>query len=588
MGSRSTLCSEEVAASDVEEYSVHFEVYDTEVSESAGSTPIIKISGLCDDDERAPYLRQYLQRLLAEQRNTGISATSMPKEPEPHRPLSLQDFRNQIVASPEMLSAPVNCRSFQAVPGEGQFALAPGPLYMRKNCSAGDSPDRRSRTSCEFASSSMHTKLFNNNIYAQASFHPSHKAARTFGDRPLVRDFSLAGRASPNYCGNEQCVNQGRQNKTQTNLQGTVRAKCSARAGHSEFDAQGCGSGRCDVGVDNDVRSSIRRAEARGRKRTTIPSRLSEAYRGTSCNPRNATACTYTLDKRNRHRCTPAGRLECSDLDCVEETVTTRHLPAAPAMEIPRRYQRPAPQQRSWGCSDICAVYKVLPPQPSGQDSRWTVPNFRMKAAEEQLKEVYVSPSNKVWVEASSSPLPPTDRFTPDHVMEGRADDPESSDKGAQREKSFEEKQTQTSVLLDGTIFAAMTSFIDWFACACYDLASCFPGVHGHKLNGTRLEDFGRTDPDVWNIVLKLVQERMTSVSLRSIAQKGMFVEGMRGEGECPKDRWPQEVHGLPERLSSSLDVSLGQNIDDASSHDFTHVHSCPRIGGGFHSNLTI
>lgn len=588
MGSRSTLASGREDASYVEEYSVHVEVYDTEVSESPGSTPIIKISGLPDNDERAPYLREYLQRLLAEQRNETASATSMPKPPERHRPLSLQDFRNQSAASPETLSAPANCRSFHAAPAEGQFALPPVPLIIRTNCSAGDSPYRSSSKFCEFISSDTHGKLVNN-LPVKAPFCSSHNSARTSEDGPLLLDCSLARGAPPNYWRKEQRITNGRQNVPHSNQQGSVRAKSKTRNGQPEHTAQQSGFGSSDVGTDNDVRTSLRRTVARGRTRTTIPSRLSEAYRGTSCNRRNATACTYTLDKRDRRRCSPAGRIERSDLDCVEETVTTRHLPAAPAPKTTRRYQRPVAQPSSWGCSDICAVYKVLPPRPARQDSRWTVPNFRMKAAEEQLKEVYVSPSSKVWVEASSLPLKKVGRVIPDHGVKSLADGPTSSEKGAQSKTNFDEKQTQTSVLPDGTLFAAMASFIDWFAFASYDLVSSLPGIQVHKLDGTLLEDFGRTDPGVWNTVLKLVQERMTSVALRSTAQKGFLLEGMRGDGECPKDHRPQKAYGLPERLLSSLDVSLGRDvIDDAWSYDFTPQNSFPGFGGGRNSNLTV
>ncbi|KAH6924923.1 hypothetical protein HPB50_026428 [Hyalomma asiaticum] len=57
MGSCSTLdLAEEDDGSFTDEYSVRIEVYETEVTDSGGSAPIIKISGLCDTDHRASYL----------------------------------------------------------------------------------------------------------------------------------------------------------------------------------------------------------------------------------------------------------------------------------------------------------------------------------------------------------------------------------------------------------------------------------------------------------------------------------------------------------------------------------------------------
>ncbi|KAL1442502.1 hypothetical protein MTO96_046389, partial [Rhipicephalus appendiculatus] len=56
MGSRSTLEPEEDYGSFTDEYSVRIEVYETEVTDSGGSAPIIKISGLCNADDPMPYL----------------------------------------------------------------------------------------------------------------------------------------------------------------------------------------------------------------------------------------------------------------------------------------------------------------------------------------------------------------------------------------------------------------------------------------------------------------------------------------------------------------------------------------------------
>ncbi|KAL1483950.1 hypothetical protein MTO96_032861 [Rhipicephalus appendiculatus] len=99
MGSRSTLEPEEDYGSFTDEYSVRIEVYETEVTDSGGSAPIIKISGLCNADDPVPYLigQQSERRFAAVDQAAMCSATQVYKDQLP-RFQSLQVLRTAPVA----------------------------------------------------------------------------------------------------------------------------------------------------------------------------------------------------------------------------------------------------------------------------------------------------------------------------------------------------------------------------------------------------------------------------------------------------------------------------------------------------------
>ncbi|KAH7939587.1 hypothetical protein HPB52_014515 [Rhipicephalus sanguineus] len=99
MGSRSTLEPEDDYGSFTDEYSVRIEVYETEVTDSGGSAPIIKISCLCNTDDPVPYLigQQCRSRFATADQATKCSATHVYKDQLP-RFQSLQLLRSGPVA----------------------------------------------------------------------------------------------------------------------------------------------------------------------------------------------------------------------------------------------------------------------------------------------------------------------------------------------------------------------------------------------------------------------------------------------------------------------------------------------------------
>ncbi|XP_037526433.1 uncharacterized protein LOC119403578 [Rhipicephalus sanguineus] len=223
MGSRSTLEPEDDYGSFTDEYSVRIEVYETEVTDSGGSAPIIKISGLCNTDDPVPYLigQQCRSRFATADQATKCSATHVYKDQLPR---------------------------FQSL------------------------------------------QLTENNEY---------------------------------YRGSAKSTSVEKDNK----------AACQTRC------------------------------VPRSRKTTTIPSRLSRSLWDAENQRRRRSECTYTLDRLPRSTCSCVERVTRHRLHCIEETVTTRHLPAVERRRLVRHHACETSLQEGWACTDLCAVYRILPPE---------------------------------------------------------------------------------------------------------------------------------------------------------------------------------------------------------------------------------
>ncbi|XP_077486392.1 uncharacterized protein LOC144097603 [Amblyomma americanum] len=279
MSSRSTFGGAEEDTGYFEEYSVHVEVYDTEVTDSAGSTPIIKISGLCDSHNSAPYLMspRSLSRLLDQV--SSPSAAHICERTQLNRFQSLQVFRDCSNSTPPIPSAASRPCSNGTVALTGSCAN----LSKRENVPADVSL-----------------------IHREQRF-----IAQSLSCSSVIVD-------ATHDCGSMHCL-----------------AECSALGHHSSSltRVSTCASG------NRKFCTPSRRALRRSRKTTAIPSRLSGSFREAEKRVAVGCECTCTFGRSVGGACSVTEPLPGSHLGCMEEIITIHHLPAADRRKLVRRQE---------------------------------------------------------------------------------------------------------------------------------------------------------------------------------------------------------------------------------------------------------
>lgn len=451
----------------MDQYSVHVDVYDTEVSDSAGSAPIIKISGLCDAHGTSPHLMtpRSLSRLLDQATASKICEQRL------HRFQSLQVFRDYSNPATSPTSAAVSPRSKDTAP----LTDACGDLAEEKNVT---------------------TDVF-----------LAHREERFFALRGSCRADTVGA-----VC---------KRSSTHS------RAKCSATDEHPSGRVRA----RTCVVDDGKLCTPSRRAARRSLKRTTIPSRLSKSFREVENRTTLGSACP--LDVAVGGASSAAEPLPGSKLNCMEEIVTIRHLPAAARRQFVRRHECETSLQDCWGSSDLSAVYRLLPSRRMQQGCQLAVSEVQTGAAEEEFREVYVSDCHSEWVDAlgPSFPRRAAQSFPTECPGGGRARSHIRYTGHAVRAQ-----ETQTEDALQETLPSTISCLVEWFSTTCYDLVARLAAIHATEPDRSSPRRFSGASTDLWYRVMQNVQETMASVQAQP-RDRGYRIDGMRGEGECPVER---------------------------------------------------
>ncbi|XP_049529210.1 uncharacterized protein LOC125947825 [Dermacentor silvarum] len=535
MGSRSTFAGEEDDGSFIDEYSVCIEVYETEVTDSGGSAPIIKISGLCDADGPATYLCQHsLEHLTATGQAADPSVIHANKDRVP-RFQSLQVIRSGHAA--RLLLQP-----------ETPISRGGAPMKEALN----DRPRWEGPVTDAFAGD----------------------ANRKWSS--LSMKFTATGRTiTAHSCTPQNCVSSVLQ----------CREQCSALGRRPTENRGYSRPPRQSTGVSKDTKfTSLRPRVPRSRKRTTIPSRLSGSFWDAEYEGRRGSASTYTLDRLPCGVCSAMQQVTRCDLDCIEETVTTRHLPAPETRTIVRRHDCETSIQEGWGCADLCAVYRILPPQIIRQGCQRAETTIKTTAAADELREVYVSSSDNVWLEALSSPFARREISMKNASTQNRersracclVEATSAATKGAC------DQETKTLFPSQVTLPSIVTSLVDRFAVTCYEVVARLSTAESDKVDVSLSENLVKCNADVWNRVMQHVQERMAGVALAFVGGSSGPTDGMRGEGECLVERPTKKPCAAARRLSSRLDISDKQDLSGSRRDGhLAQAMSCPGMDGG-------
>ncbi|XP_065294106.1 uncharacterized protein [Dermacentor albipictus] len=491
MGSRSTSSGED--GSFVDEYSVRIEVYDTEVTDSGGSAPIIKISGLCDAVDPATYLRQHsTEHLTATSQAADHSVTHAYKDRVP-RFQSLQVLRSGPAA--HLWLQPESCLIRGTAPAMETLNDPPRWESPVTDAFAGDT-DRK---------------------------WPS-----------LSTKFTAAGRKSrAHQCTPQDCVSSLFQCREQCSALGRRPTKSCNRPV------------RQSTGVSKDTKyASLRPHVPRSRKRTTIPSRLSRSFWDADNHGSRGRGFSYALERLPCGVCRAVEQVTRCHLDCIEETVTTRHLPAMETRKIVRHHACESSLQGGWGCADLCAVYRKLPPQIFRQDCQWAGSRVETKTAADEMREIYVSTSDSVWLDALTSPFPRRDTSTKNASTRYRERSRACSvvDAATTTTTGARGHETRTLLPSQGTLPSIVASLVDRFAVTCYEVVARVSAAESDKADIYLSENFVESTADVWNRVMGHVQERMAGVALPFVGGRICPADGMRGEGECPVERKTKKV----------------------------------------------
>ncbi|KAL1442501.1 hypothetical protein MTO96_046388 [Rhipicephalus appendiculatus] len=262
--------------------------------------------------------------------------------------------------------------------------------------------------------------------------------------------------------------------------------------------------------------------------------------------PRSTCSCVEQVTRRRLH--------------CVEETVTTRHLPAVERRSLVRRQACETSLQEGWGCTDLCAVYHILPPQKISRGYRWSASKTETRAAAEELREVFVSASDNVLLDTLNSPFPRRESSVKNTLAKKRDTSRVCSPATAASRQNVAlcDRETQTMPLLQPALPSTVTSLVDRFTLTCYEVVARLFTDASDKEDESMAENFAIPNADVWNRVMLHVQERMASVALHFSG--GRPADGMRGEGECAVGRRARMPCGAPRRPSLH-DLSAEQNF---------------------------
>ncbi|KAL3235239.1 hypothetical protein MRX96_048354 [Rhipicephalus microplus] len=459
--SRSTPDPEEDYGSFTDEYSVRIEVYETEVTDSGGSAPIIKISGLCNAHDYVPYLigQQCRSRFTAVDQATGKCSDTQVYKTQLPRFQSLQVLRSGPVNSefPKPKSSPVQDVALQ------------------------------------------------------------HDAAKATWEIPVPDAFG--GDARPVLRHNCSTVSSVRPWADDT------RPKTLA-----------AGDQRKAFVSTRTIKQPVRHAMfCEAVKQLQFHLDFPEAYGALRINVADILSVSTPPDNVPRSRC--SCEVTRRRLQCVEETVTTRHLPAAERRKLVRHHTCETSVQEGWGCADTCSVYRILPPQNISRRFQWDASKIETRATAAELREVFVSASENVLLDVLGSPYPKKESsVTNSSARKWDASRVRSKATTANRMKVAAcDRETQTLPLPPLALPPTVTSLVDQFALTCYEVVARLSTDASDKVGESTTEIFAIRNADIWNRVMLHVQERMASVTLPLLV--GRPADGMRGEGECPIGR---------------------------------------------------
>ncbi|XP_075724424.1 uncharacterized protein LOC142767087 [Rhipicephalus microplus] len=486
MGSRSTPDPEEDYGSFTDEYSVRIEVYETEVTDSGGSAPIIKISGLCNAHDYVPYLigQQCRSRFTAVDQPAGKCSDTLVYKTQLPRFQSLQVLRSGPVNSefPNPKSSAVQDVALQHDAAKATWEIPVPDAF------GGD--------------------------------------ARRKWSIPSPKLIAVDTTCTENCCPLYSCASAQVQHREQ----------CSALGGRHPTENTGCRRSAKSICLNKDNKAASQtRYVPRSRKTTAIPSRFFRGLWGAEDQRRRHIECIDTPDNVPRSRC--SCEVTRRRLQCVEQTVTTRHLPAAERRKLVRHHTCETSVQEGWGCADTCSVYRILPPQNISRRFQWDASKIETRVTAAELREVFVSASENVLLEVLGSPYPKKESsVTNSSARKWDASRVRSKATTANRMKVAAcDRETQTLPLPPPALPPTVTSLVDQFALVCYEVVARLSTDASDKVGESTTENFAIRNTDIWNRVMLHVQERMASVTLPLLV--GHPADGMRGEGECPIGR---------------------------------------------------
>lgn len=616
----SLSCNDDVHENFVEEYSVRVEVYETEVtgSSSAGSAPVIKISGLSDSGDigqecspqhhLASNLKRSLGRLLGDKKTRKIgSCLPLSKSLqllECHRASSM-------TASGTMSTCCMTCRNHKSQ----TTVLAPFGDYKEKVCTSRlgvTSPEERL---CHYTHPFA---LRKRTSMTSGKTHILGKWEASCSNPPLQR--RINGR--PRKESTTRAMKQGvfsvptrvpRKTSKKRMFASRSLKTANSHAQYLDHTAKSCGmKPHCCASREHSFESCSTKNGTARISRCSWESlsccHVWERYPSSAERTYSIVEPKYCREadivKKSTFQAASKWPVSRTSFDCFEETITTRLIPAPFTKSArPQVGQRTVccyvhddmktSLKQAWGCTDLSIVHKILPPQQG--NNAWTP--VRPKCTEPMLREVYVSPCERYQgtissMDAACRPMEPVGpvkleqamsiprkaRLTPSTVKLSTSRNPRCS----------VHKQTQTSPS-QLELPNILKSLVDWIAFICQNpgahttdvltKAKYLPHATSSQPGVTQsLQELLRTDSAVWWKLARQFHEgiaqfpRQVTEASASGRQKsyGTFQPRARmgGEGECAATRnenWktkrpPVQRTELPRRLSSRLDLCIGAN----------------------------